>query len=67
MLVAQVRLYANTHAPTYHVVVGDVADEENVGRVIQKLGVPLQDTAAGGPWLPDVLPLPFWIKGMPGG
>ena len=32
MLVAQVRLYANTGAPTYHVVVGDVAGEEDEPR-----------------------------------
>ena len=34
MLVALIRLYANTHAPAYHVVVGDVFAIENVQRVI---------------------------------
>ena len=29
MLVALVRLYANTHAPAYHVVVGDVSGHDN--------------------------------------
>jgi hypothetical protein len=60
MLVAQVRLYANTSAPTYHVVVGDVSGEQNVGRVVQKLGVQDEIAHTSEPWLPDVLPLPFW-------
>lgn len=60
MLVVQVRLYANTHAPTYHVVVGDVAGPERVENVLQKIG--LSDHSSSEPWLPDVLPLPFWSK-----
>ena len=67
MLVALVRLYANTHAPAYHVVVGDVAGAENVSRVMRKLGITDIElvTAAGKPtqpqhWQPDVVPLPFW-------
>lgn len=64
MLVALIRLYANTHAPAYHVVVGDVAGAENVQRVMRKLGA--GDIAPVGPlgqpehWQPDVMPLPFW-------
>lgn len=37
ILVATIRLYANTASPVYHVVVGDVEGEENVRRVMQKL------------------------------
>lgn len=37
MLIALIRLYANT--PAYHVVVGDVAGKENVNLAIQKLGL----------------------------
>ena len=38
MLVALIRLLANTSAPAYHVVVGEVAGAERVQRVMQKLG-----------------------------
>ena len=37
ILMAEVRLYANTHAPTYGVVVGDVSGPEEVRRVRDKL------------------------------
>ena len=37
VLMAEVRLYANTHAPIYQVVVGDVSGPEEVGRVRDKL------------------------------
>jgi hypothetical protein len=37
ILVTEVRLYANTHAPTYMVVVGFVSGVENVQRVKRKL------------------------------
>jgi hypothetical protein len=67
MLIALIRLYANTHAPAYHVVVGDVAGTENVRLVTKKLG-PTDSELANitdlGPnrehWVPQVLPLPFW-------
>ena len=68
MLVAIVRLYANTHSPVYHVVVGDVAGPENVERVIRKLGATdsslALSSAAPTPahWQPQVLPLPFWLR-----
>lgn len=71
MLVALVRLYANTHAPAYHVVVGDVAGPENVKRVLNKLGVAdpqsLSTSSDGHEpsqnehWLPRAFPLPFWM------
>jgi hypothetical protein len=62
MLVAQVRLYANTGAPTYHVVIGDVTGEENVSRVVRKLGKQDDIPSTSEPWLPDVFPLPFWTS-----
>ena len=37
-LLALVRLLANTHAPAYHVVVGDVDGPVRVKRIMQKLG-----------------------------
>jgi hypothetical protein len=60
MLVALVRLYANTHAPAYHVVVGDVLGAEAVERVVAKLAT--VDTASTMPdhWRPSVWPLPHW-------
>lgn len=50
-LVAMVRLYANTHAPAYHVVVGDVSEPAEIHRVIEKIRInsggiePLKDEA----------------------
>ncbi len=73
MLIALIRLYANTHAPAYHVVVGDVTGTKEVERITQKL-----DAAADGVtqlrhlvpgssahWLPSKLPLPFWTSDPP--
>lgn len=69
MLVALIRLYANTHAPAYHVVVGNVIGTQNVQRVIMKLGtenISLGFTTISDPatrrehWVPEVMPLPFW-------
>lgn len=37
ILVVEVRLYANTHAPTYQVIVGDVSGTEAVSRARDKL------------------------------
>ena len=70
MLIALIRLYANTHSPAYHVVVGDVAGAENVERIIRKLGATIvkvgdwQDSASQPAvhWLPRKLPLPFWVS-----
>jgi hypothetical protein len=70
MLVALIRLYANTHAPAYHVVVGDVAGAENVERVTRKLGMSIEQAITmskqfpSGPanhWLPQRLTLPLWV------
>jgi hypothetical protein len=67
MLIALIRLYANTHAPAYHVVVGDVAGIVNVANVIRKLGpgdaLPFAAEAnrnSGEHWVPKTMPLPFW-------
>ena len=70
MLVALVRLLANTSAPAYHVVVGDVIGADRVERIIQKLGIIIDrvDTIQNGTlvsihhWLPKVMPLPFWAE-----
>ena len=67
MLIALIRLYANTHSPAYHVVVGDVAGTENVGLVMQKLGFTNSELVnVRNPrrkrehWEPQILPLPLW-------
>ena len=72
MLVALVRLLANTHAPAYHIVVGDVLGADRVEHVMQKLGsivAGADSMETTGPgclehWQPEVWPLPFWIEGM---
>lgn len=65
MILAQVRLYANMHTPTYHVVVGEAAGAEQVARVVSKFGVSevarLSDGVSSD-WTPDVLPLPYWLS-----
>ena len=38
ILLAEIRLYANTHSPVYHVVVGDVIGRNEVSVVWNKLG-----------------------------
>jgi len=38
LLVAKVRLYANTHSPEYSVVVGEFVGKESVANAIQKMG-----------------------------
>jgi len=69
MLVALIRLYANTHSPAYHVIVGDVKGPEKVGRVLRKLDVSAEEVHVMlGPgsegdtahWLPEAFSLPFW-------
>ena len=68
MLVALVRLLANSHAPAYHVVVGDVAGADHVEHVMGKLGGgivqadSMQNSARDSlqHWDPQVWPLPFW-------
>jgi hypothetical protein len=74
MLIAEVRLYANAHTPTYHVVVGDVIGRERVAVAWQKIGEGevVQYSAAAlsenrrpeerPPWMPQIWPLPFWTE-----
>ena len=50
MITAQIRLLANTCAPAYHVVVGDVDSAERVEYILRKLGaVILTKAHPGGP------------------
>src|SRR5262249_21178306 len=71
MLLAEIRLFANAHHPTYHVVVGDVTGADNIAKVLAKIGeimiLPTQSStaapAAGHHWSPSVWPLPFWTHG----
>jgi hypothetical protein len=37
LLIAIIRLYANTHSPEYEVVVGDVLGFENITRILKKI------------------------------
>ena len=72
MLLALVRLLAKTHAPAYHIVVGDVVGADRVEHVMQKLGSivggadSMENTTQGSleHWQPKVWPLPFWTEGM---
>jgi hypothetical protein len=73
MLVAEIRLFANAHTPTYHVVVGDVFGEENVGTTLGKL-VEITVAPVASPavspieqdhWMPQAWPLPFWLNHDP--
>lgn len=38
LLIALIRLYANTHSPTYHSVVGEVRGPRNIQSALEKLG-----------------------------
>jgi hypothetical protein len=71
MIIAEVRLFANNHTPSYHVVVGDVMGRENVEKVNKKLGaqgeILFSDNISFQKidhkkfhWMPQVWPLPFW-------
>lgn len=73
LLVAEIRLCANNHTPTYHVVVGDVVGRENVAMVDQKLDAycSVELTAQFDPakelpdefhWAPRVWPVPSIVK-----
>ena len=71
MLVAEIRLFANAGTPTYHVVVGDVIENEKIAAMLTKAkGMitvePVTLPAASGDksdhWMPHVWPLPFWGK-----
>jgi hypothetical protein len=70
MLLAEIRLFANLHTPTYHAVVGDVRGTENMRAVLDKLGpititrmetrLPYDIQSEDHHWMPRVWPLPFW-------
>ena len=49
---ALIRLLANTHAPAYHVVVGDITGRVRVRRTMQKLGPIIDGGNATQHWLP---------------
>jgi hypothetical protein len=50
MLVAEIRLFANVHTPTYHVVVGDVTGAYNIAKVLAKIGeIIILPTQSGRP------------------
>lgn len=38
LLIVRIRLYANTYAPEYQVIVGDVVGNKNICKILQKLG-----------------------------
>lgn len=68
MLLALIRLYANTASPAYHVVVGDVIGKEAVDRALKKLGpgdsleaeVGNASRLGAEHWMPTRWPLPIW-------
>lgn len=71
ILAAEVRLFADNHTPTYHIVVGDVIGKEKIKIVQQKLDafctveMPERFEFPREPpdelhWMPRLWPLPFW-------
>ena len=54
-LMALIRLLANTHAPAYHVVVGDITGRDRVRRTMQKLGTIIDGGNGTQHWLPRPL------------
>lgn len=71
MLVAEIRLYANLHTPTYHVVLGDVIGRPKIAAVLAKIGpMEIAPMLAGlthpskiqDHWTPSAWPLPHWAK-----
>jgi hypothetical protein len=73
MLLAEIRLFANTHTPTYHVVVGDIVGADEMSAALKKLGgislaqmpiatVPGEAAGNDTHWVPRVWPLPFWTE-----
>jgi hypothetical protein len=71
MLLAEIRLFASAHTPTYHAVIGDVIGSANIASVLKKLGgisvaeMPYgaasgQTQADNNHWMPRVWPLPYW-------
>jgi hypothetical protein len=70
MLLAELRLLANNHVPTYHVVVGDVTGADKVAAALDKLGSVEVEAVSQAQklgnelkhWLPTCWPLPFWRR-----
>jgi hypothetical protein len=67
MLIAEIRLFANVHSPTYHVVVGDISGHTRVAAGLAKMGSagPVEISSAPTPsehWMPRIWPLPFWAQ-----
>jgi hypothetical protein len=73
MLMAEIRLFANLHTPTYHVVVGDIHGADRIAAVLKKVGPitvlrahPIPPANAEGSsdshWMPRFLPLPYWAS-----
>lgn len=71
ILSAEIRLFADSHSPTYHVVVGEAIGEERVRRIGEKLEATYSVTlaedfeASAEPpdefhWMPRIWPLPHW-------
>lgn len=69
LLIAEIRLLANNHTPSYHVVVGFVEGEEEVRRVSDKVAttfaitipdgtITTQNPATKFHWMPRIWPLP---------
>ena len=69
-LLAELRLLANNHVPTYHVVVGDVIGADKVAAAFDKLGSVEVEAVSQAQklgnelkhWLPTCWPLPFWRR-----
>jgi hypothetical protein len=71
LIVAEVRLFADNHTPTYHVVVGDVIGSERVSQVQKKLQATYaveisvdikwpENLSDELHWMPRLWPLPYW-------
>lgn len=69
LLVAEIRILADSHTPVYHVVVGDMSGEDQVSHVRQKFQatyeVTIPDNSSGPQspaddhhWMPRIWPLP---------
>jgi hypothetical protein len=68
MLVAELRLLANNHVPTFHVIVGDIIGAAKVAAALNKFGdmefqaISRMHVPGAEPkhWMPTCWPLPFW-------
>lgn len=73
LLLAEIRLFADNHTPTYHVVVGEVSGAERVRKVDEKLKAYCTALIPDGfvvpesspdelYWTPRIWPLPHWAS-----